>query len=134
MADTTPKPKGKVVASTTSDVLRAVSELHPAYNRLLRDTITSSDGTGELCNRLTHQGRENASVRDRGRRRRTSQTLVCNAPDTVKVRQGTPDKTDKVVNAWEKLDARRCLSKRNQARRNDELSETGSPGQYWKAG
>jgi hypothetical protein len=48
MADTTPRPKGKVVASTTSDVLRAVSILHPAYSRLLRDTLTFSDGTGEL--------------------------------------------------------------------------------------
>jgi hypothetical protein len=53
MADPTPRPKGKVVASTTSDVLRAVSELHPAYSRLLRETIISSDGTGELYYRLT---------------------------------------------------------------------------------
>jgi hypothetical protein len=48
MADPTPRPKGKVVASTTSDVLRAVSTLHPAYSRLLRETIMASDGTGEL--------------------------------------------------------------------------------------
>jgi hypothetical protein len=133
MADPTPRPKGKGVASTSSDVLRAVSTPHPAYNRLLRDTITSSDGTGELCNRLTCKGRENASGRDRGRRRRSSQTLVCNGLDRVKVRQGTPDKTDKTANAWEKLDARRCLSKRNQARqktsqlRTVALVSTGKP-------
>jgi hypothetical protein len=133
MADPTPRPKGKVVASTTSDVLRAVSTFHPAYSRLLRDTITSSDGTGELCYRFTQSGRENASVRDRGRRRRSKQRLFCNGKDRLKVRQGTPVDTDKAVNAWEKLDARRCLSKRNHVRRKTNhlstlrLASTGKP-------
>ena len=103
---TTPKPKGKVVASPSSDVVRAVSILHPAYSRLLRDTITFSNGTGELSNRLTRKGRENASGRERGRRRRSSQTLGCSDPDRVKVRQGTPAKTARAVKGWEKLDAR----------------------------
>ena len=106
MADITPKPKGKVVASPTSDVVRAVSILHPAYSRLLRDTITSSDGTGELCNRLTRKGRENASGRDRGRRRRSNRMPGCNDRDKVKVRQGRPAKTVRAVKRWEKLDAR----------------------------
>src|SRR5260221_10325580 len=88
MADTTPRPKGKVVASTTSDVLRAVSTLHPAYSRLLKETIIATDGTGELSHRLTLRGRENASGRERRRRRRSSQMPGCNDLDTVKVRQG----------------------------------------------
>jgi hypothetical protein len=37
-------------------------------------------------------GRENASVRNGGRRRRSSQTLGCNGWDKVKVRQGKPNK------------------------------------------
>lgn len=40
----------------------------------------------------TPVGRDNASVRDGGRRRRSSQTLCCNGMDRVKVRQGKPVK------------------------------------------
>jgi hypothetical protein len=60
--------------------------------------------------------------------------LICNESDTVKVRQGTPVYTDKVVNGWEKLDARHCLSKRNHPRRTDEPPENVKAGYYWKAG
>ena len=34
------------------------------------------------------KGCENASTRDRGRRRRSNRTLSCNGEDKVKVRQG----------------------------------------------
>src|SRR6266704_699613 len=45
-------------------------------------------GTGELPHRSTYVvGHENASVREGGRRRRSSQRPVCNGLDTVKVRQ-----------------------------------------------
>ena len=37
-------------------------------------------------------GRDNASVRDGGRRRRSSQRPDCNGRDRVKVRQGKPNK------------------------------------------
>jgi hypothetical protein len=39
-------------------------------------------------------GRENASVRDGGRRRRSSQMPGCNGQDTVKDRQGKPVKME----------------------------------------
>ena len=41
-------------------------------------------------------GRENASVQDGGRRRRSSPTLGCKGQDMVQVRQGKPNK--KIVN------------------------------------
>src|SRR6266581_8357867 len=45
-------------------------------------------GTGELPHRVTYVvGHENASVREGGRRRRSSQRPGCNGLDTVKVRQ-----------------------------------------------
>jgi hypothetical protein len=37
-------------------------------------------------------GRENASAREGGRRRRSSPTPGCNDPDMVKARQGKPSK------------------------------------------
>ena len=55
----------------------------------------SYGGTGELRHRCAPAvGRENASVRDGGRRRRSSQTPGCNGQDMVKVRQGKPDKRE----------------------------------------
>ena len=42
----------------------------------------------ELSNRLTRKGCENASMRQRGRRRQSSLTPGCKSWDTVKVRQG----------------------------------------------
>jgi hypothetical protein len=49
---------------------------------------TSPIGKRELRCRLARKGRENASVRDGRRRRRSSPTPSCNGKDTVKVRQG----------------------------------------------
>jgi hypothetical protein len=43
-------------------------------------------------------GRENASARTGGRRRRSSQMPGCNGEDTVKVRQGKPVKMED--NGW----------------------------------
>jgi hypothetical protein len=42
----------------------------------------------------TGVGRENASVRTGGRRRRSSPTPHCNGEDMVKVRQGKPVKKE----------------------------------------
>ena len=42
----------------------------------------------------TGVGRENASVRTGGRRRRSSPTPRCNGEDMVKVRQGKPVKKE----------------------------------------
>ncbi len=50
--------------------------------------FTSPTGKRELRCRLARKGRENASVRTGGRRRRSSQTPAGNGPDTAKVRQG----------------------------------------------
>ena len=70
---------------------------HPVYRGQLRIAITSAIGTGELSYRLTHGvGRDNASVRERGGRRRSSQTPGCNGQDRVKVRQGKLSK--RIVN------------------------------------
>ncbi len=40
------------------------------------------------------RGREHASVRERGRRRRSSPTPSCNGEDMVKVRQGKSEKSE----------------------------------------
>src|SRR5713101_2850146 len=53
----------------------------------LRIAKTLPDGIGELCNHLTHRGRENASVWNRGRRWRSSQMPTCNGLDRTKDHQ-----------------------------------------------
>ncbi len=68
-----------------------------AESRQLRVTSNvSCIRTEELSNCLTCQraGRENASVQQRGRRRRSSQTLGCNGQDRVKDRQGKSVETE----------------------------------------
>src|SRR6266568_7602745 len=70
------------------------SSVRPAHSRQLKVAITSRWEIRELSNRLTRKGCENASMRERGRRRRSNQTLFCNGRDTVKVRQGRLKRTE----------------------------------------
>ena len=70
----------------------AVSLIHPASSRQLRVTMTSF--TPELGHSHAalplKSGRDNASVRTGGRRRRRSLLPGGNGQDTVKDRQGKP--------------------------------------------
>jgi hypothetical protein len=68
--------------------------MRPAQSRRLRvSRHVICTGTWELRNRLAWKtGRENASVRAGGRRRRSSPTPACNGWDMVKVRQERGDR------------------------------------------
>jgi hypothetical protein len=94
LADT-PDPNGKMPAWRSEGADQDYSTAHPVYRGQLRIANTSPIGTGELPHRSARApGRETASARRGGRRRRSSQMPGCNGQDRVKVRLGKPNQTD----------------------------------------
>jgi hypothetical protein len=92
----TPGPKWGGGGHTGSFLPHVLSLNRSASSRQLR--VASTSLMVELGNSNAVQpiqvGRENASVRTGGRRRRSSQMPRCNGVDTVKVRQGRPVKME----------------------------------------
>src|SRR6266704_6639034 len=58
----------------------------------LLSLLDRKSGNAHIAN--AHKSRKNASGRESGRRRRSSQMLFCNGKDKVKVRQGRSKRTE----------------------------------------
>ena len=88
-----PAHKGKAVGVTASTPAHVVPDTarRPGGSYGFRPSLPVELGNSDTVV-PTRVGRKNASVRDGGRRRRSSQTLCCNGMDRVKVRQGKPVK------------------------------------------
>ena len=89
MADTL-GPKGKVSVPCCSQISKGYLTRTPGVKQASYGSLEHVHM--ELGNSQTASpaevGRENASVQERGRRRRSNRTLSCNGEDKVKVRQG----------------------------------------------
>src|SRR5207245_2300739 len=94
----TPSQNGMAAGSLAPDSKEHYSSVRPAHSRQLRVAFTSRWEIRELSNRLTQKGCENASMRERGRRRHSNLTPGCNSRDMVKVRQGKT--LDARKNGW----------------------------------
>src|ERR1700719_1632648 len=88
MADTL-GPKGMVSVPRCSQISEGYLTHAPGVKQAATDRCnTSTRNWGTLTPPHPETGCENASTRDRGRRRRSNRTLSCNGEDKVKVRQG----------------------------------------------
>jgi len=73
----------------------------PGVEEAATGRYVSCAGTGELPHRFTYVvGHDNASVREGGRRRRSSQMPRCHDGDRVKVRQAWCTETASETRTW----------------------------------
>src|SRR5260221_12449646 len=116
MADTL-GPKGMVSVPRCSQINEGYLTRTPGVKQAATDRYnTSTRNWGTLIPLHPATGCENASTRDRGRRRRSSRTPVCNGQDKTKVCQGkTLDRRSVVEGKSGDLGGRRIIKKKKSS-------------------